>query len=89
MKRRDKGWGEADSQRAQSTSQPKSPRLELTGRPAGAVHLHVHFQTPRWRIYKPCCFGANLPVTRLIFVSAALIILHPRDSKRPAVPGPL
>jgi len=45
MKRRDKGWGEADSQRAQSTSQPKSPSKarELTGRPAAAVHLHVDF----------------------------------------------
>lgn len=43
MKRRDKGWGEADSQRAQSTSQPKSARLKLTGRPADAVRLHVYF----------------------------------------------
>jgi hypothetical protein len=89
MKRRDKGWGEADSQRAQSTSQPKSPRLELTGRPAGAVHLHVYFTHHVGGYRNLAVLGQICPFTELTLVSAAFLTLRSRDSKRDAIPCPV
>jgi hypothetical protein len=90
MKRRDKGWGEADSQRAQSTSQPKSPRLELTGRPAVQfISMYSYtFAHARWRLWKPCSFGPNLPVTKSILVLLCLYHYTPARLGETCCPVP-
>jgi hypothetical protein len=60
MKRRDKGWGEADSQRAQSTSHPTQESKARVDRPArSAVHLHVYFCTRTLAVMETLLFWAK------------------------------
>jgi hypothetical protein len=85
MKRRDKGWGEADSQRAQSTSQPAQESKARVDRPArSAVHLHVlvYFCTRTLAVMETLLVWAKSTRDQVHTCLAVPLSLYTRETRR-------